>query len=129
MNKNKYHKALIILTAGVWFLNGLFCKVLNLVPKHEEIVYRVLGGTYSSSITTIIGVLEIVMAFWILSGFKSKLNAILQITIVAVMNIIEYIHVSDLLLWGKLNILFAFLFISIVYYTNFKHNKDYDSIS
>ena len=63
------------------------------------------------------------MAVWILSGLKSKLNAIVQIAVVATMNTLEFILVSDLLLWGKLNSLFAFIFILIVYYNEFHINK------
>ncbi len=35
------------------------------------------------------------------------------------MNIIEFICVPDLLLWGRLNLLFAMLFIWIIYYHEF----------
>ena len=63
------------------------------------------------------------MAVWILSGYKTKLNAIAQITIVATMNTLEFILVPDLLLWGKLNSLFAFIFILVVYINEFYFNK------
>ncbi|WP_245705453.1 hypothetical protein [Chitinophaga filiformis] len=43
------------------------------------------------------------MAVWILSGIKSRLNAILQMVVVAAMNIPEFFLVPDLLLWGRLN--------------------------
>ena len=129
MSKNKYPKFLTILIASVWLINGLFCKVLHLVPRHEKIVTRILGDSHSRAITIIIGFLEIMMAIWILSGYKSKLNAILQIVIVATMNILEFILVSDLLLWGKFNIIFALLFISLVHYTNFVKGKDYATIA
>lgn len=59
------------------------------------------------------------MAVWVLSKFKSKLNAITQILIVAAMNILEFILVPDLLLWGKLNLVFALIFVAIVYYNEF----------
>ena len=62
------------------------------------------------------------MAVWILSGYKTKLNAIAQITVVAIMNILEFILVPDLLLWGKINSLFAFIFISVVYFNEFYFN-------
>ena len=84
--------------AAVWLANGLFCKVLNLVPRHREIVGRILGDEYASIMTTIIGFLEIAMAMWILSRIKTKLNAITQIVIVATMNTLEFILVPDLLL-------------------------------
>jgi len=108
--------------AIVWLINGLFCKILNLVPRHQEIVSRILGDTYSREMTFTIGVLEILMVIWILSKFKSKINAITQILIVLVMNVIEFIQVPDLLLWGKLNIVFALLFSVIIYLNEFKLN-------
>lgn len=64
------------------------------------------------------------MAIWILSGYKTKLNAIAQIAVVVTMNTIEFILVPDLLLWGKLNSLFAFIFILVVYFNEFYVNKN-----
>lgn len=113
------HKLLSYCIAFVWIANGLFCKILNLVPRHEQIVARILGSTYSKPLTIIIGLLEIIMAVWILSKFKTKLNAIAQITVVATMNTLEFILVPDLLLWGKFNSLFAFMFILVVYFNEF----------
>jgi len=92
---------------------------LNLVPRHEQIVAEILGNTYSRPLTILIGVSEIIMAIWVVSRYKSKLNAILQMVVVATMNTMEFILVPDLLLWGKLNSLFAFLFIVLVYYNEF----------
>ena len=63
------------------------------------------------------------MAVWILSAYKTKLNAIVQIAIVATMNILEFMLVPDLLLWGKLNSLFAFIFILVVYFNEFYFNN------
>jgi hypothetical protein len=107
----------------VWLTNGLFCKVLNLVPRHEEIVARILGQEHSRTITVLIGISEIVMAVWILSRYKSRLNAILQIVIVGVMNVLEFILVPELLLWGKMNAVFAFIFILLVYCNEFIWTK------
>lgn len=104
-------------------VNGLFCKVLHLVPRHQQIVARILGEQYSSILTILIGFAEIVMAIWILSAYKSKLNVIVQIVVVAAMNCIEFFLAPDLLLWGKLNSLFAFLFIIVVYLNEFYLNK------
>ena len=123
MAQNRIYKILTYCIAAVWIANGLFCKVLNLVPRHEQIVARILGDDHSKLLTILIGFSEIIMAVWILSGYKTKLNAIAQITVVATMNILEFILVPDLLLWGKLNSLFAFIFILIVYFNEFYFNK------
>lgn len=123
MTNDKKHKILIYIIATVWLVNGLFCKVLNIVPRHEQIVAKILGNGHSRPLTILIGLVEIVMAIWVLIKFKSKLNAIVQMTVVATMNIIEFIVVPDLLLWGRLNIIFAFMFIGLVYYNEFVLNK------
>ena len=121
-NKN-LNKALTLLISVVWLANGLFCKVLNLVPRHEQIVARILGEDYSRPLTILIGLSEVLMAVWVLSKFKSKLNTITQILVVLTMNTLEFILVPDLLLWGRLNSLFALLFINLVYYNEFVLNK------
>tara|TARA_R110000868_G_scaffold231342_4_gene484725 strand:- start:2788 stop:3162 length:375 start_codon:yes stop_codon:yes gene_type:complete len=111
------------LIAIVWILNGLFCKVLGFIPRHEQIVSRILGIEYSKPLTVLIGLFEVIMAIWILSKIKPKLNAITQIIIIATMNILEFILVPGLLLWGKFNIVFAFIFILIIYSNTFYLNK------
>jgi hypothetical protein len=120
---SKAKTILTYLIASVWVINGLFCKVLNLVPRHQEIVSKILSNEYARSLTIIIGVSEICMAVWIISKFKSRLNTIVQIVVVASMNIIEFLLVPNLLLWGNFNIFFAFLFIIIVYFHEFYFNK------
>lgn len=117
------HRVLTICIAAVWLANGLFCKVLNLVPRHQQIVAQILGSHNSRTITILIGFAETIMGIWILSGYKPKLNAISQILVVAIMNILEFLLVPDLLLWGKFNSVIAFLFIAAVYFNEFHLNK------
>ncbi len=110
-----FYKILIYLISSVWIVNGLFCKLLNLVPRHEQIVSRILGNDFSRPLTILIGLLEIGMASWILTGVKIRLNVFAQIAIVITMNIIEFILAPDLLMWGKLNSFFALCFVVAVY--------------
>jgi uncharacterized membrane protein YuzA (DUF378 family) len=110
------------LIAAVWFVNGLVCKVLNVVPRHEEIVARILGVAHSRTVTILIGFSEVIMAVWIFTRFKSKLNAIAQMTVIATMNTLEFILAPDLLLWGRLNAFFALLLIGVIYYNEFVLN-------
>ena len=123
MTGQKTHKILTFFIAGVWIANGLFCKVFNLVPRHEEIVAEILGNDYSRLLTILIGLSEIGIAVWILSGIRSRWNTIAQTAIVATMNSLELILVPDLLLWGKLNSFFALLFIIVVNYNDFQLNR------
>ena len=116
MPLNKLFNCLI---AAVWIANGLFCKVLNLVPRHQEIVARILGSDHVALFTRAIGFAEIAMAVWIISGYRTRLNAIIQVAIIATMNVLEFILVPDLLLWGRFNILFAFLFILLILFNEY----------
>ncbi|MFT3683123.1 MAG: DoxX-like family protein [Ferruginibacter sp.] len=113
------YKFLNYLVAAVWMVNGLFCKLLNLVPRHQQIVARILGEQHAAIFTKLIGLSEILMAAWIISNIKPRLNALAQVMIITVMNTLEFILVPDLLLWGRLNALFAFILILIVLYNEF----------
>ena len=123
MLPGKIHRLLTYCIAAVWMINGLFFKVLNLVPRHEKIVARIVGTNFSHPLVMIIGFSEITIAAWILSGIKTRLNAIVQIAVVAGMNIFEFVLAPDLLLWGRVNIIFAALFALTVYYNEFHLNK------
>jgi hypothetical protein len=123
MKTPKIYTVLIYLIAMVWLANGLLCKVLNLVPRHQQIVARILGAEYAEIFTKLIGIAEILMVIWILSGIHSRLNTITQITVIATMNVIEFILAPDLLLWGRFNIVFAFMFLIVIYYNEFVLRK------
>jgi hypothetical protein len=103
----------------VWFANGLLCKVFNLVPRHQQIVANILGEQHARLFTVLIGISEIFMGIWILSNLSPRLNAISQIVVIATMNTLEFILVPDLLLWGRFNSLFAFIFICIIAFDYF----------
>lgn len=123
-NKKTIHRIVTIIIATIWFANGLLCKVLDIVPRHQSIVARILGRMYAQPLTIAIGIAEVLMAIWILSRVKSRLNAIVQILIIAMMNCIEFIFAADLLLWGRLNVVFAFLLTIFIYYNEFRANKE-----
>jgi hypothetical protein len=125
MPSRTIHHIVSYFIASVWLINGLFCKVLNGVPRHELIVAEILGKDHSRTFTLLIGGSEIVLTVWILIRIKTRLNAITQIGIVTIMTILEFILVPELLLWGRLNALFAFFFVCLVYYNEF-HLKTKD---
>lgn len=119
MQAKTQHTILSYFIALVWFVNGLFCKILNWVPRHEAIVAQILSTEYSRILIVLIGFAEIIMAIWILTRFFPKLNGITQMLIVGIMNILEFILVPDLLLWGYWNSFFALGFIALIYYHSF----------
>ncbi len=119
MNKSIIHEVLTILISLVWLINGLYAKILGFVPRHQEIVARILGSDFSFVAVKVIGVLEICMFVWVISRKFSRLAAIMQIVIVLTMNILEFVLVPDLLLLGRMNIIVALVFVSVVYINEF----------
>ena len=113
------YRTLTYCIALVWLANGLLCKLLGLVPRHAAIVARILGPAYAGPLTRLIGVAEIGMAIWVLSGMRRRWCVLAQIGLVAVMNTLEYCLAPDLLLWGRANALFAGLFMLLLYYYEF----------
>jgi len=123
MNSNIKYKTITYLLAAIWLINGLYCKIFNFIPRHQQIVGEILGEEYASILTLTIGALEIAMAVWIVIGIKSKWNAIAQIVIILSMNLLEFFLVSDLLLWGGFNMIFALILALIIYFNEFKMKK------
>lgn len=120
---SKIHQLLTYCIAAVWVVNGLFCKVLNVVPRHRQIVAGILGQQYATQLTLAIGLAEIGMAIWIVSGIYRRLNVWTQIIIIIVMNVIEVILVPQMLLWGRLNVFFALMLVMIIYWNEFAQGK------
>ena len=111
--------SLNLLVAAVWVVNGLLCKVLGLVPRHQEIVARILGESHAEFLTLAIGVSEVFMAIWVLSRVWSKLCGATQIIVVLTMNTIELTLAPDLLLFWRFNFVLALGFVALVYYNEF----------
>ena len=109
--------------ALVWLINGLFCKVLHLVPRHQLIIGRILGDVHEGVLTYAIGTSEILMSVWILSGIKHRLNAVTQVVIIAAMNITEFVLVPDMLLFGRINIVVAAFLIAVILLNEFVIRK------
>jgi hypothetical protein len=113
------YKIINYFIAFIWIANGLFCKVLNLVPRHQQIIGIILGNEHERLLSILIGCAEVGMAIWILSGLKSRLNAFVQIIVIGMMNILEFILVPEMLLWGKFNAVFALILILVIYFNEY----------
>ncbi len=113
------HTAVRYAIAGVWLFNGLYCKILDQVPRHESIVAAILGEQHAGLMTKLIGVGEIGIAIWVLSAWRYRWCALTQMALIVAMNVIEFILVPDLLLWGRYNILFASGLVAIIYVNAF----------
>jgi hypothetical protein len=113
--RRAYYYLITACISLVWLLNGLFCKILHRVPRHELIVARILGAGIAPIATIVIGILETAMGIWILSRIKARLCAITQIIVVLSMNALEFILAPDLLLFGRVNAIVALAFVTVVW--------------
>jgi len=113
------HPSFRHLFALVWLVNGLWCKVLSMVPRHQEIVGAIISPAVASPLTVAIGFAEVGMAAWIMSGWRYRFCAVVQIVIILLMNVIEFVAVLELLLWGRWNIVFAALLSAVIYWNAF----------
>jgi len=87
-----------IAVATVWLVFGLVFKLLRLVPRHERIVARILGDRVAPVLTRLIGLGEITVGVWMLSGLFAPWCALAQTLLVVTMNAIEIQKARDLLL-------------------------------
>ncbi|MBX2907309.1 MAG: hypothetical protein KF744_14790 [Taibaiella sp.] len=96
-----------LLVAGIWLTNGIYCKLLMQVPRHRDIVARILGADHADVITRLIGLSEVFMAIWVLSRIRAGLCAVSQVVIIIAMNLLEFTLARDLLLFGPVNLVLA----------------------
>jgi hypothetical protein len=94
--------AATIVLAGVWMINGLVAKLLGFVPRHEAIVARFFGEASAPILTRLIGLGEIAMALWIITGRKRLWCASTQCFLIVTMNVLELWRARDLLLFPVL---------------------------
>jgi len=101
------------LVASVWLVHGLYNKLLGGSPRHLAIVQSVpgFGGTTGVRVLTVVGLFEVALAVWILSGRASRRCAGAQTAALLSMNIVELRFARHLLLWpaGLLPLNAAFL--------------------
>jgi uncharacterized membrane protein YphA (DoxX/SURF4 family) len=59
-----------ILIGCVWIFHGLYSKLLRGIPRHRAIVARVLGERHADLATNAIGLAEITLGIWTLTGWQ-----------------------------------------------------------
>lgn len=84
-------------TASVWLFHGLFSKVLSGIPRHQQIVARVVGQDLSRAATLLVGAIEICIAGWVVSRRAPRACAATQTALLASMNALEIVLARDLL--------------------------------
>jgi len=75
--------------AAVWLYEGLWCKVLGRMPSQAEIVASVprLGPRFGAAFLKVLGIVELGLAIWVLSGVTPAACAIAQVALLAALNV------------------------------------------
>ena len=82
--------------AAVWLYEGLWCKILGRVPLQLEVVTAVprLGPQFGAPFLQTLGIMEIAVAGWVMTGISPALCAIFQTALLIVLN-------ANGLLWAR----------------------------
>jgi hypothetical protein len=86
------------LIGSVWIFHGLYSKLLNGIPRHREIVARVVGEEFATPVTKLVGIGEVFLGFWTWSGRARKACATTQTAALAGMNTLEIARAKDVLI-------------------------------
>ncbi len=84
--------------ALVWLSSGLVFKALGAVPRHRQIVVRVVGAKRAGLVLWLVALGEIGLGAWMLVGRFLVVCLALQTACLAAMNTLELRHARDLLL-------------------------------
>ncbi len=107
----------VSITVGlVWVFHGLYSKLLNQIPRHQQIVGRILGQKWARPATAIIGALEIGLGVWVWSGEFKVACASVQTLAILAMNTLEIRRAPDLLISASGMVLLNLAFLSVVWF-------------
>ena len=108
--------------ALVWFLFGLIFKALDALPRHRQIVVRVVGSARASAVLWAVALAEIGLGSWLLVGRALPLCLTLQTLLIASMNVCELRYARDLLLTPVGMVCANLIFLSLGWYVALASN-------
>ena len=82
--------------AAVWLYEGLWCKILGQVQSQVEVVTAVprLGPRFGLRFLKVLGIVEVAMAAWVMTGMAPAICAITQTGLLIMLN-------ANGLLWAR----------------------------
>ena len=104
------------LIGGVWIYHGLYSKMLNGIPRHQLIVARILGPRYARPATKVIGLLEVLLGVWAITGVDAFACAVLQTAAILGMNTLEIFFAGDLLISALGMVILNLGFLAFIWY-------------
>ncbi len=85
--------------AAVWLYEGLWCKVFGRAPHEAQVVANVprFGPRFGQSFLKALGVVEVMLAVWVISGIDPGACAIAEVTLLVVLNVNGLLWSRDLI--------------------------------
>jgi DoxX-like protein len=74
--------------AAVWLYEGLWCKILGRAPLQGDVVRAVprLGPLFGSQFLKVLGVVEVALAVWVMTGIAPGVCAVAQTVLLVGLN-------------------------------------------
>lgn len=98
LHSHSFHPVVQVMIAAVWIFHGLYSKILNGIPRHRLIVGRILGSANMVPATRLIGLLELLLGIWVITGWQSVACASVQTTGIVAMNALEILLAREFLI-------------------------------
>ena len=102
--------------AFVWLLFGLLFKALDAVPRHRQIVARVVGAEHAGVVLWLVAISEIGLGGWMLVGRSLAACMAAQTLLIVSMNTLELRRARDLLLSPVAMVCANIVFLSLGWY-------------
>jgi hypothetical protein len=93
-----FHIAAQIVIGSVWVFHGFYSKILNGIPRHRLIVAKILGAANAGISTKLIGLIEVLLGFWVFTGWQPVKCAVVQTVAIVGMNTLEICLAGELLI-------------------------------
>jgi hypothetical protein len=113
---NKFHIAAQIVIGSVWVFHGLYSKIFNGIPRHRLIVAKILGSANAGIFTKVIGLLEVMLGLWALTGWQPVGCAIVQTAALVGMNALEICLAGELLISAVGMVILNLGFLTLVWH-------------
>jgi hypothetical protein len=102
--------------ALVWLLFGLVFKLANALPRHRQIVARVVGQRASRRMTMLVALGESALGMWMLTGRFLPVCVGIQMIVIVAMNTLELRYARDLLASPALMVIANGVLLGIAWY-------------
>ncbi len=85
--------------AAVWLYEGLWCKVLGRAALEAQVVASVprFGQRFGQLFLRVLGVVEVALAAWVLSGIHPGACAIVEVVLLVVLNVNGLLWARDII--------------------------------